>query len=299
VATNLRTSVQPYFLSLRSTNIAQPDLHSVSRFLFDLTLLYEISRLATDPRYLFTPLPRMVRYRRLSHLRHEDRLRVERLRLESPLALTATLPALGGASTALMTMWAGIAAFLSLIPEPMLYGGGAVVALKALAKGGKDIAEAVKILAEAGKHVAEGRKSLAEGERIRAEAQKLLAETAKLNVEVEASQLDITERRTSSLMVPTEMQPALSEEERQGITIQSKSLERRAAVKLVHGLDSGELSQSLNETDMQELLESVVTLLASRDATETYGQALQRLTSSPILIAEMRISIMPVDSQPE
>jgi len=70
-----------------------PLVLDVSSFLYDLNLLYEIARLATDPNYGEFKFSRFVYYRGGRPLRDEDRLHVQSLRQESPLALVAVLAA--------------------------------------------------------------------------------------------------------------------------------------------------------------------------------------------------------------
>jgi hypothetical protein len=70
-----------------------PLVLDVSSFLYDLNLLYEIARLATDPNYDEFKFSRFVYYRGGRPLQEGDRLRVQSLRQESPLALVVVLAA--------------------------------------------------------------------------------------------------------------------------------------------------------------------------------------------------------------
>lgn len=280
-----------YRLTLRSADAPIPSLHDLSTFLFDFTILYEISRLAADPKYIDAPLPRIVRYRRASYLREEDRLRTARLRVQSPIDLVVALPATSGAATALFTAWAGVASFLSIIPDPVYYSGAAIVALKALANTGKVGAEAVKALTAAGKDVADSRKSLAEGEKARAEARKLLAEAAKMDVETAVARQDLEDRRSIAPLVAAEsslLVVGLSDEERGLVMRLSGSLEHRAVAELSRGLEA---TAGIQRSDVGELLEEVLALLEARGATAIYGQALQRLANSRVRIAEISITL--------
>jgi hypothetical protein len=73
-----------------------PKLLDMYAFLHDFNLLYEISRVATDPNYDNFTFPQLVRPRLeglFTHLRDEDRLRVERMTKESPMELVTVLAA--------------------------------------------------------------------------------------------------------------------------------------------------------------------------------------------------------------
>ena len=78
-----------------------PTLQEVSNFTYDLNLVYEISRIATDPHYERYKFSRFIWNRNGRHLRDADRLYVTSLRLGSPFLLgTAVMlsaAAIGGA----------------------------------------------------------------------------------------------------------------------------------------------------------------------------------------------------------
>jgi len=84
-----------------------PRLQEVSNFIYDLNLVYEISRIATDPRYQRYKFSRFIWNRNGRHLKDEDRLHVTSLHLGSPLFLqTAILliPVATGAAWVLTQM---------------------------------------------------------------------------------------------------------------------------------------------------------------------------------------------------
>ena len=83
-----------YFrLFLRGAESQTPTLLDFSGFLYDFNLLYEVSRLATDPAYDGFRFSRYVLYRRGRPLADRDRLRVEKLSQQSPLDLVTLLVA--------------------------------------------------------------------------------------------------------------------------------------------------------------------------------------------------------------
>src|ERR1700723_1869506 len=61
-----------------------PSLGDVTNFPYDLNLIYEISRLATDPQYKDFRLSRFVFYRKGRPLEADDRLHIQSLTLKSP-----------------------------------------------------------------------------------------------------------------------------------------------------------------------------------------------------------------------
>jgi hypothetical protein len=79
-----------------------PELAIVSSTLYDLTLLHEMAVLLANPAYETTPITRPFRARDPNRLRREDRARVLRMTLESPLFLDIAL----GASLAAGGLWA-------------------------------------------------------------------------------------------------------------------------------------------------------------------------------------------------
>ena len=93
-----------YFrLALLGDEGEYPALNDISAFLYDFNLLYEFSRVVIDPKYGRVKLSRFSGYRNRKQLFAEDRLEVESLRIESPIALLAIVAA-GPAVAA--TLWA-------------------------------------------------------------------------------------------------------------------------------------------------------------------------------------------------
>jgi hypothetical protein len=85
---------EPYFrIHIVGSEETFPTVLDVSSFLYDLNLLYEIARLATDPNYSKFRFSRFVYFRTGRPLKEQDRLRIQSLRQESPLALVAVLTA--------------------------------------------------------------------------------------------------------------------------------------------------------------------------------------------------------------
>jgi hypothetical protein len=74
-----------------------PALQEVSNFIYDVNLVYEISRMATDPRYERYKFSRFIWNRNGRHLRDADRLHVTSLRLGSPFLLETGILLVGGA----------------------------------------------------------------------------------------------------------------------------------------------------------------------------------------------------------
>ena len=84
---------RPHFLiTVTGSEEWAPPVREVSAFLYDLNLLYEIARLATDPAYRHYGFSFRVWTRNNRKLSAQDRLIVQRLRLESPLDLSLLLP---------------------------------------------------------------------------------------------------------------------------------------------------------------------------------------------------------------
>lgn len=89
-------------IRVRGTEPTDVPLLDLTSFLYDFNLLYELGRLATDPAYLDVPLDlSRIWYRDGRPLLEEDRLRVARLRKESPLELLTIITATGGAAGAI------------------------------------------------------------------------------------------------------------------------------------------------------------------------------------------------------
>jgi hypothetical protein len=80
-------------IRLQGSEGGAPSLLDVSSFLYDFNLLYEISRLATDPNYHDFRFSDFVMYRNGRPLAEYDRLLVAELRKESPLLLVTALAA--------------------------------------------------------------------------------------------------------------------------------------------------------------------------------------------------------------
>jgi len=92
---------EPYFrIRLTGSEESFPSLLEVSSFLYDFNLLYEISRLATDPRYRDFKFSRFVFYRGGRPLDGRDRLYVQSLSHGSPIVIvgvvTAVVTGIGG-----------------------------------------------------------------------------------------------------------------------------------------------------------------------------------------------------------
>jgi hypothetical protein len=92
---------EPYFrIRLTGSEESFPSLLEVSSFLYDFNLLYEISRLATDPTYRDFRFSRFVFYRRGRPLEERDRLYLQSLSLGSPIVIvgvvTAMVTGIGG-----------------------------------------------------------------------------------------------------------------------------------------------------------------------------------------------------------
>jgi len=92
---------EPYFrIRLTGSEESFPSLLEVSSFLYDFNLLYEISRLATDPAYRDFKFSRFVFYRRGRPLEERDRLYLQSLSLGSPIVIvgvvTAVVTGIGG-----------------------------------------------------------------------------------------------------------------------------------------------------------------------------------------------------------
>lgn len=95
------TLEEPYFLiRLTGSEDSFPALLDVSSFLYDLNLLYETSRLATDPKYYNFRFSNSMFYRRGRPLDERDKLYVQSISFESPFEIVAvvtfTASTLGG-----------------------------------------------------------------------------------------------------------------------------------------------------------------------------------------------------------
>ena len=74
-----------------------PTLLEISSFLYDFNLIYEFSRLGTDPKYASYTFSRYSWNRDARPLTNDDRLRVVTLRHESPIVLIAVVAAVPAA----------------------------------------------------------------------------------------------------------------------------------------------------------------------------------------------------------
>jgi hypothetical protein len=80
-----------YQISLHGEEGDYPSLIDISSFLYDFNLLYEFSRLIVDPRYGDYRFSRYSGYRNARRIYPGDRLLVESLLVESPIALTVAV----------------------------------------------------------------------------------------------------------------------------------------------------------------------------------------------------------------
>jgi hypothetical protein len=95
---------EPYFrIRLTGNEQSLPSLLDVSSFLYDFNLLYEIGRLATDPRYFDFRFSSNLFYRRGRPLDERDRLYVQSLSHGSPIEMVLVVTAVG---TVLGGIWA-------------------------------------------------------------------------------------------------------------------------------------------------------------------------------------------------
>ncbi len=91
----------PYLrLGLTADAEDNPTLLNISGFLYDFNLLYEITRLALDPKYSEFVFADFVWFRQGRPLENRDRLRVDRIRLESPLEVVAAVILAGNGAIA-------------------------------------------------------------------------------------------------------------------------------------------------------------------------------------------------------
>ncbi len=90
-------------LRLTGDEASIPTLFELTNFFYDFNLVYEIGRLATDPKYEGKSFSRHALYRNGRPLEDQDRLLVRHLRQESPLALVAEIA--GIASLGVGAVW--------------------------------------------------------------------------------------------------------------------------------------------------------------------------------------------------
>ena len=83
-------------IHVRAKELETPTLFQVTNFLYDINLIYELSRLATDPRYQNFRFSRYAYFRDGRPLRDADRLRIIKLTQESPLDLVLAGATAGG-----------------------------------------------------------------------------------------------------------------------------------------------------------------------------------------------------------
>jgi len=89
-------------LTLRGVDTRAPLLIDTVNFLYDFNVAYELSRLATDPRYEGFHFSRFVLYRNGRPLESQDRLFIHELEQASPFKLVARLTA---TSLAIGSLW--------------------------------------------------------------------------------------------------------------------------------------------------------------------------------------------------
>jgi hypothetical protein len=88
-------------ITFRGAERDEIEFRDIVNFLWDLNLVYEISRLAVDPRYRGVRITRQVFQRNGRPLYSEDRLRLIELSKESPLKLKLAIAAVPAAAAAL------------------------------------------------------------------------------------------------------------------------------------------------------------------------------------------------------
>jgi hypothetical protein len=81
-----------------------PALLDISSFLYDFNLLYEFSRLIVDAKYAGYKFSRYSAYRNARRILSEDRLEIESLRVQSPIALIVIVVATPAAAAALWAL---------------------------------------------------------------------------------------------------------------------------------------------------------------------------------------------------
>lgn len=91
-------------LTVTTTESGEPEFRDVVNFLWDFNLLFEISRLAVDPKYEGFTFTNHVFQRNGRPLDRFDRLRLVELREESPLKLKTVATASAGAAAALWVL---------------------------------------------------------------------------------------------------------------------------------------------------------------------------------------------------
>ncbi|MBV9888496.1 MAG: hypothetical protein JO119_18285 [Acidobacteria bacterium] len=94
-----------------------PELSEISYFLHDLNLLYEFTRIETDPAYSGYRFSRFFGYRNRSRLVEADRLHIERLNHQSPFELVAIVTATSVVAGALWVLVQTIEKLVNLGPN--------------------------------------------------------------------------------------------------------------------------------------------------------------------------------------
>ena len=105
-----------YRIALRGEEGDYPALSDVALFLYHFNVLYDFSRLLVDPKYAefkFAPNSANRNFRRVER---DDRLAIESLRVQSPIALTVVILATPASAAAL---WAFTQAFEKIVNFPI------------------------------------------------------------------------------------------------------------------------------------------------------------------------------------
>jgi hypothetical protein len=104
-------------IAVSGSETEQPTTNDVGLFLYDFASLYEIARLATDPKYDSFRFSRFVLYRNGRHLRSADQMKVELVRLASPLELISTIVVASSAITG--AIWVMVQIFEKIYNMPL------------------------------------------------------------------------------------------------------------------------------------------------------------------------------------
>lgn len=97
----LPTSREPQYLVITvEGQEGHPAIQEVSSFIYDFNLVYEISRIASDPNYRRYKFSRFIWNRNGRHLKDSDRLHVVSLELGSPFLLETAVVLVGGSIAA-------------------------------------------------------------------------------------------------------------------------------------------------------------------------------------------------------
>ena len=98
----MRESNFQFRITLVASELSKPALGDIALFIYDFDSLYEVSRLSADPKYEDYKFSRYALYRNGRPIDSDDRMRVEMLRLESPLELSATIVAYSAAASSVL-----------------------------------------------------------------------------------------------------------------------------------------------------------------------------------------------------